>query len=81
VVKQGLKMNNAFLQSFDLSSPKDQELLEKVQQEPGPSLSGETGAYESLSDKELVQTWQESECAKGSEAVDLRLEIIRRHLG
>jgi hypothetical protein len=81
VVNQGLKMNNAFLQSFNLNSPKDQELLEKVQQEPGSSLSGETGAYESLSDKELVQTWQESECAKGSEAVDLRLEIIRRHLG
>lgn len=74
-------MNNAFLQSFDLGSPKVRELLEKVQQEPGSSLSGENASYGNLSGKARVQTWQESECAKGPEAVDLRLEIIRRHLG
>lgn len=74
-------MNNTFLQSFDLNSRKDRELLKKVQQEPEASRSRQNGSYENLSDKELVQTWQESECAKGSEAVDLRLEIIRRHLG
>lgn len=74
-------MDNTFLQSFDLSIPKDRELLEKVQQESESSRSEENGSYDNLSDKELVQAWQESECAKGLEAVDLRLEIIRRHLG
>ena len=72
-----------FLQSFDLSSPKDQELLEKVQQEPGPSLSGGDWCLrKSCLITELVQTWQESECAKGSEAVEgLRLEIISQTSG
>ncbi|WP_204140405.1 hypothetical protein [Halomicronema sp. CCY15110] len=74
------KMTNTFLESFDLKSSKDRDLLEKAQQEPGISAPEENAAYANLSDKELLQAWREAECAKGAEAVDLRLEIIRRGL-
>lgn len=73
-------MTNTFLESFDLKSSKDRDLLKKVQQEPGRSASEKNGAYANLADKELLQAWREAECAKGAEAVDLRLEIIRRGL-
>ena len=73
-------MTNTFLESFDLNRSKDRELLKKVQQEPGAAASSEIGAYVNLPDKELLQVWQEAECAKGAEAVNLRLEIIRRGL-
>jgi hypothetical protein len=73
-------MTNTFLESFDLKSSKDRKLLKKVQQEPGVSASAETCAYANLPDKELLQAWREAECAKGAEAVNLRVEIIRRGL-
>ena len=73
-------MTNTFLESFDLKNSKDRDLLKKAQQEPGISASEENATYANLSDQELLQAWREAECAKGSEAVDLRLEIIRRGL-
>lgn len=73
-------MTNTFLESFDLKNPKDRELLKKAQQEPKISAAEKSGAYANLSDQDLVQVWQEAECAKSAEAVNLRVEIIRRDL-
>lgn len=73
-------MTNAFLKSFDLKSSKDRELLRTVQQEAEAVSSAENDSYGNLSDGKLLQAWREAECAKDSEAVDLRLEIIRRGL-